>query len=249
MHVAGKCTAPGSRLAADQYRSFVPGELLHALAQTLHQLAASHGCSQRRQQFTGRLRLLARRIECPFDGAQQFCERQRLLDEIERAEPCCLHRRIDGAVPGHDDDRTVQIAVFRPFAQQRDAVGIGHPDIEQDQIELRCGPRVTSGTGVAGNRHAVAFVRQDVLNQRPNVGLVVDYQYLGICHACSLLFSARPGARAMIFSRAASLSGNRILIIAPPSLRLLALIEPTCSSTSFFTIASPRPVPLVLVVT
>ena len=99
--------------------------------------------------------------------------------------------------------------------------------------------------------------RLDVVAQTPqgdryrgaNPRFVVDYQYMRITHACSLLCSARPGALAIICSRAASLTGRRILIIAPPSLLLRARIDPTCSSTSFFTIASPRPVPLGFVVT
>ena len=117
----------------------------------------------------------------------------------------------------HDHDGTLQVAAFRPFTQQRDAVGIGHPDVEQDQIE----PLIrTSGTRlfrISGSCDVIPFITENFLNQSPDIGLVIDNQNMRNAHASSLLCSARRGALAMIASRAASLSGSRTLMTAPPS--------------------------------
>src|SRR5690606_29140704 len=93
------------------------------------------------------------------------------------------------------------------------------------------------------------LVRENFLDQRPDVGLVVHHQHMCRAHALSLRFSMRLGDMAINASRADSLSGNRMRIIAPPCGRFSASMVPACSSTSFFTIASPSPVPRGFVVT
>ena len=56
-------------------------------------------------------------------------------------------------------------------------------------------------------------------------------------------------ARPPVAERVLSFTGSTTRTRAPPSGRLSASMRPPCSSTIFFTIASPRPVPLGLLVT
>ena len=249
MHVAREGAPAGTRLAADQYRAVMLGKLLHALTKALHQRTAPDRRQRGRQPLAGCPGLFAGRLQRRLDGAQQLGQRQRLLDEVERAEARRLDGRVDRAVPRHDDHRAAQVVAVRPLPEQRDAVRIRHPDIEQNQVESLRGAGIACLLRVRRAGNTVAFVTEDVLDQISDIGFVVDDEYMRVRHACSLLLSARPGACAIIISRAASSTGSRTLIIAPPAVLFAAWIVPTCSSTSFLTMASPRPVPLGLVVT
>ena len=115
MQVARERAATGARLAADQHGRIVPGILLHLFAQALHQLAAADRREQRRQHPLAAGGLFLRRLQRSLYGAQQLCQRQWLLYEVECAESRRLYGRVDGAVPRHDHDRTRRGAVLRPF--------------------------------------------------------------------------------------------------------------------------------------
>jgi hypothetical protein len=65
-------------------------------------------------------------------------QRDRLFEEIHGADARGLDGGIDGGVAGHHDDRHRQQAVALPFLEQGDAVGIGHPDVEQHQVGRAC---------------------------------------------------------------------------------------------------------------
>jgi hypothetical protein len=67
-------------------------------------------------------------------GLEQLLQRDRLFQEVQRADAGGFDGGIDGGVAGHHDDRHGQQAVALPFLEQRDAVGIGHPDIEQHEV-------------------------------------------------------------------------------------------------------------------
>ncbi len=134
-----------------------------------------------------------------------------------------------------------------PFAQQRDAVGVGHPDVEQYEIgELPCA-RGARLAGVAGDVHVITFLGENLLEKAANVGLVIDDQNVCGAHARSFLGSARRSRATSC--RDPSVTGKDTRTRPPPSGRLSASTRPPCSSTIFFTIASPSPVPLGLLVT
>ena len=67
---------------------------------------------------------------------KELRERQGLLDEIERAEPRRFDRGLDGAVARHHHDRARSPVRLRPFAQQCDAIGVRHPDVQQHEIRV-----------------------------------------------------------------------------------------------------------------
>ena len=113
-------------------------------------------------------------IERALDRAQQLGERQRLLDEVEGAEARRLDRGLDRAVAGHHDHRTAIGGAGRPLAQQRDAVDVGHPDVEQHEVGHLAGARGARLRGVGGDVDVVAFLGEDLLEQAADVRLVVD---------------------------------------------------------------------------
>ena len=136
MNVARERFASGAGLADDEHRRLMRSDLLDLLAQRVHRAALADRRDQRRHQRAAGLPLVTTGIERALDRAQQLGERQRLLDEIECAEPRRFDRGLDRAVARHHDDRAGRAVRLRPFAQQRDAVGVGHPDIEQHQIGI-----------------------------------------------------------------------------------------------------------------
>ncbi len=89
-------------------------------------------------------------------------------------------RRLDGgldrAVAGHHDDRHRQQRIRAPFAQQRDAVGVRHPDVEQHERGLLALPVRARFARVLGERDAIALVLQDLRQQLADADLVVDDQ-------------------------------------------------------------------------
>ena len=138
--------------------------------------------------------------------------------------------------------------VGRPFAQQRDAIDVGHPDVEQHEIRRLPRARGARLLGVGGDIHLVALFGENLLQETADVRLVVDHQNVCRAHALSLRNSPRR-SRCAEAERVLSVTGSTTRMRAPPSDRLSASIRPPCSSTIFFTIASPRPVPLGLLVT
>ena len=71
------------------------------------------------------------------DRREQLLQRDRLFEEIEGADARRLDRGVDGAVARHHHHRHRQLARARPLLEQRDAVGVGHPDVEQHQVRPR----------------------------------------------------------------------------------------------------------------
>jgi hypothetical protein len=81
-------------------------------------------------------------------------------------------------VPRHHHHRHGELPARRPLLEQRDAVGVGHPDVEQHEVgpaALAQPPRVA---GAFRQHHLVALVRQDLRQQLADADLVVDDQDL-----------------------------------------------------------------------
>ena len=94
-----------------------------------------------------------------------------------------LNRCVDGGVATHHDDRHGQQATCGPLFEQGHAIGIGHPDVEQDQVgalTLTRQPRLRS---VLCHFHLVSLVVENFSQQIADTQLVVDHQ--NVCHdAC-----------------------------------------------------------------
>ena len=70
------------------------------------------------------------------DDEHRLLERQRLLDEVERAQLDRAHRRLDVAVAGDHHDRRVDAPLAQP-RQRRQPVHARQPDVEHDDVVRR----------------------------------------------------------------------------------------------------------------
>ena len=224
MQVSGERLPPRAVLTKQQHARIGGGHLSQLVAQLLHLPAFTdrlrHGSSQ---QPTGRA-TLASRLEPALHRAQQLGERQGLFHEIECAESSRLDRGLDGAVTRHHDDGAQCALRSRPLAQQGDAIDVGHPDVEQNQIRLLLDTQCPCLRRVGSHLDHVALVGQDFFDELADVRLVIDHQNACCTHARSLLNSAR---RSRPWDAFDSLrSGNITRTRAPPSGRFSASIEP-----------------------
>ena len=140
---------------------------------------------------------------------------------------------------GHHDHRDVERDALGPFLEQRDAVAVRHPDIEQYEVRPPGPARLARVFGVVGERDLVALVFQDLAQERADIGFVIDDQEMLGAHSAR---AARAG------DSAPAVTGSRITAQAPAAGRFSTQTIPPCSSMIFFTMASPRPVPLGLLV-
>ncbi len=109
------------------------------------------------------------RYEQPLQG-------DRFLEKVEGADARRLDCGLDSAVARHHDHRHGELAARGPFLEQSDAVGIGHPDIEQHQIRalpLALPPRFA---GAVRQRNLVPLVGQDFREQLADADFVVHYE-------------------------------------------------------------------------
>ena len=125
-------------------------------------------------------------VEATRIGALDFLEkpvalqRHRLFQEVERADAGGLDRGLDGGMARHHHHRHGELAARRPLLQQRDAVGVGHPDVEQHEIGPAALAQAARVACAFGEHDLMALVGQDFRQQLADAYLVVDYQYL--CH-------------------------------------------------------------------
>ena len=98
-----------------------------------------------------------------------------------------------------------------PLTQQTDAIGIGHPDIEQDQIGQRARARDSGLSGIGGHVDLIALIAEDIAHQCADVRFVIDDQDVAGTHAFALW---------VFESMARTPAGNTMRTLAPPSGRL-----------------------------
>ena len=128
----------GAVLAVDQHAAVgrrghrdLLAQLPHRVALADHRLRAIDARAQRAV-----LRLEPALPQRVADDEHGLLERQRLLDEVERAHLDRAHRRLDVAVAGDQHDLRVDLPLAQP-RQRRQAVHAGQPDVEHDQVERR----------------------------------------------------------------------------------------------------------------
>jgi hypothetical protein len=126
-----------------------------------------------RQRRSGR-RTRGRLDQTLLDRTQQLLQRDGFFEKGLGAVLGGFHGGVDGAVAGHHDDRHVELAARVPFLQQGDAVDIGHPDVEQDQIGADAVTRQACLTGVFRQLNGMALVAQDFLQEGTDAHFVVN---------------------------------------------------------------------------
>ena len=107
------------------------------------------------------------------DDQHGLVERQRFLDEVERAHLDRAHRRLDVAVPGnhHHGESTRR-------SRSRDSVARpsmpGQPDVENDDVERRPRDAVETRLAALHRLDGVPFVTEHAAKRAAHAGLVVD---------------------------------------------------------------------------
>ena len=162
--------------ALDQYHRSLGRGLFEAAAEFLDERQAGEGF-QRQRRALRRCVVLERLLH----GGQQLLQADRLFQEIEGAETRRLDGRVDGAVTGHHDHRHVQVTAGMPFLEQRNTVGVRHPDVEQDQVRAQLLTYAAGGAGVLGEADIVALVDEDFGKQFADADFVINDQ--NDCHA------------------------------------------------------------------
>ena len=128
-------------------------------------------------------------FERVLDDENDFFQRERLLDEIERAKLGGPHGGFDAGVPGNHHDHRVH-AVLAYALQRVEPVDSIQPHIQQDQIDgALLEQRETFLAGRYGQRF-VSFVGQDRRKRLSNPLLVIHDEN-GICHESRKLADSR----------------------------------------------------------
>ena len=122
------CIMTGARLA-DQQNGSVRAQKLFDRALGLD----DRGAGAERRERDAAWTLTGSRLQRPRHRREQLLQANGLFEKIERADLRGFDCGFNGPVSRHHDDRHGQLPVRRPFAQQRHAIGIRHPDIEQHQ--------------------------------------------------------------------------------------------------------------------
>ena len=185
MHVARERFLAGAGLALDQHGRIGGRDAFELRLQRLHRLAVADRLGRRGQLAAQAVVLLAQAagLERAREREQQLRARNGFLDEVVGAEPRRLDRRLDGAVAGHHDDRATGAAALAPFAQQRDAVGVRHPDVQQHEVRATRAALLARRCGVARGKHGKTFILEGVLHRLADIGFIVDDEDRGRDHA------------------------------------------------------------------
>ena len=167
----------GAVLAEDQHAAVGRRRQRHLLAQVIHRRALAHhrvlllaidlGAQHA---VLGFEIALAQRVA---DHQHRLLERQRLLDEVERAHLDRAHRGLDVAVAGNDHDLRIDLPLAQPL-QRGQAVEARQPDVEHDDVVGGAiGFFETLFAGVGGV-DVEAFVSQHAADRRSDAGFIVN---------------------------------------------------------------------------
>ena len=164
----------------------------------------------------------------------RLLERQRLLDEVERAHLDGAHRRLDVAVAGDHDDLRFDLPLAHP-RERGEAVHAGQPDVEHDDVVGLAAETLEAGFAAVDGVHLVALVAQHAAERAANAGFVVNEQ--DRWHVVTSRVRERP---------CRSLGSSTAKRVPRGTLSVTSMLPP-CSATMRRTIARPRPLPRRLV--
>ena len=121
-----------------------------------------------------------RRFQRALDGRGDLVQVERLVGEVVRPELHRLDGSLDAGVRRQENDEDVLVELLR-LAQDGDAVGIGKPIVEKNQVDA-FRKFVQGGASRFGFEHVVSF-GLEALGKRPtDKGFVVDDQNRGFGH-------------------------------------------------------------------
>ncbi len=170
LHAARDQLGERARADAQQQHARAADDLLESAAQLAQRHRAMEGGERGRGLHAGRLRAL----QPALDRGEQLLQCDRLFQVVDRADAGGLDRGVDGAVPRHHHHRHVELAVGRPLLEQGDAVGVGHPDVEQHHVGTHRVAGGARGGRVLGEQDVVALVAEDLREQFADTDFVVE---------------------------------------------------------------------------
>ena len=195
VHAAGDQLLAGPVLAGDQDPALGPGRQIEVAAQLAHRLGVA-------DQPPFRLEPVGELPHLPFEAValervlhrdHHPVQRQGLLQEVVGADPHRLDRRVDVAVARDYDDGRREVA-FPKLREQVQAVAVGQPHVEQDEIELVARHQGAPADRVRRGGDRVTFVLEDPAQRLPDAGLVVDDQNARLAHLPAPTAAARTAA-------------------------------------------------------
>ena len=170
----------------------------------------------------------ARALERALHDQADLLVVERLRDVVLRARLHRLDRDLLGAVRGDHHHHGLGAQALG-LAQHVETGGpVAEREVGQHEVEALLGQPRERLVARAGEQHLVAGAAEQPRERELDGALVFDDQDAGL-HASA--------------SSSARWRGNTATNSAPPPGRAAASIVPPCASTSFFTIARPRPVP------
>ena len=113
-------------------------------------------------------------------AAQQVCRLYGFQQIVFGPESDRFDGGFQGGMGGEDKHRHQRIMPAE-FLQQRDAVHLGHLDIQERQIVRACLQKLAGLPGAGGGRHLVARLVQNLRKGSAQVRLIVDYQDRRAC--------------------------------------------------------------------
>ncbi len=144
-----------------------------------------------------------------LDAVRQYCEANRLVQEICRTETVGAPDRVFVLAPGDNEDGCFPEGFLGPDSlAYGEAVEVGHFDVEQHDVRLSFGKQVQRNRAGLGSFHAKAGLFQDVADD-PAVSTVVigdeDERFVVsfscLVHVCAASSKARvPGTDQNLFS-------------------------------------------------
>ena len=166
----------GSRFAKNTNTRFACGHAIDLCKQLLHRRTRSNQLVL--SQPVAQLAVFvfeARKPQRIFYRDEQLVRRERLLQEIQRAQLRGFDRHLDIRLPGDKNDRCLNAGVFQIF-EQLDAAFSGHDHVGKNQVEGFGAQKLQSARRVVANGGFVASEPKSSRQRSQRVGVVIDEQ-------------------------------------------------------------------------
>ncbi len=186
MEHAGDQLLAGTALTLDHHRTVAVGDLLHELQHLLHRLADADQLLQpilipdglpQQVVFLPQPVKLRRLSHHHRDGL----EIKGFGNELKGPGLHGPHRGFDRPEPGHHDGNDFGILLGQPVDDLQ-PVDIGQLQVRHHDMDDRLSRGLNRRVAVLGHGHAVAFLQQQLLQNRPDGRIVLDNQYVDRVH-------------------------------------------------------------------
>ena len=235
MNSTGDQFLAGAALTLQQYRTFRLGDSGNGFVDGHHGRAASHEIIEPVAAFqlvTQDLVLPGEIFvfQCTAGDKAYLVDDERFAEIIEGACLDAVDGGLQGTVRGHQNHRHV-VLLGAQLLEERQPVHVRHMDITHDEVRGALPDLLQSRLWMGCRRNVISFLRQDFMQQRQGLRVIIDDQDVGVFQ----------------FHWTFLTSGRKIEKREPLPGSLSTVICPPCARTVSCTMASPNPVPLPIV--